>query len=100
MLSVSYAGKNAYSTGSTSGVLRGGASGAHRCYGLAHCGGGGECPPKGVVKISLNVTLSQWYLSNVFNWGSRVQFAIFCWLRFQSGGPFILILNIEQKNKK
>ena len=30
MLSVSYAGKNAYSAGKTSGVLRGGASGANR----------------------------------------------------------------------
>ena len=41
MLSVSYAGKNAYSAGKTSGVLRGGASRANRCYVLAHCGGGG-----------------------------------------------------------
>ena len=41
MLSVSYAGKNAYSAGKTSGALRGGASGANRCYVLAHCGGGG-----------------------------------------------------------
>ena len=40
MLSVSYAGKNAYSAGKTSGALRGGASGANRCYVLAHCGGG------------------------------------------------------------
>ena len=40
MLSVSYAGKNACSAGKTSGVLRGGASGANRCYVLAHCGGG------------------------------------------------------------
>ena len=37
MLSVSYAGKNAYSAGKTSGVLRSGASGANRCYVLAHC---------------------------------------------------------------
>ena len=29
-----------YSAGKTSGVLRGGASGANRCYVLAHCGGG------------------------------------------------------------
>ena len=42
MLSVSYAGKNAYSAGKTSGVLRGGASGANRCYVLAHCGGEGQ----------------------------------------------------------
>ena len=35
------AGKNAYSAGKTSGVLRGGASGANRCYVLAHCGRGG-----------------------------------------------------------
>ena len=43
MLSVSYAGKNAYSAGKTSGVLRGVASGSNRCYVLAHCGvvGGG-----------------------------------------------------------
>ena len=41
MLSVSYAGKNAHSAGKTSGVLRGGVSGANRCYVLAHCGGGG-----------------------------------------------------------
>ena len=38
MLSGSYTGKNAYSAGKTSGVLRGGASGANRCYVLAHCG--------------------------------------------------------------
>ena len=37
MLSVSYAGKNAYSAGKTSGVLRGDASGANRGYVLAHC---------------------------------------------------------------
>jgi len=36
MLSVIYAGKNVYSGGKTSGVLRGGASGANRCYVLAH----------------------------------------------------------------
>ena len=41
-LSVSYAGKNAYSAGKTSGVLRSGASGANRCYVLAHC----APPPK------------------------------------------------------
>ena len=41
MLSVSYTGKNAYSAGKTSGVFRVGASGANRCYVLAHCGGGG-----------------------------------------------------------
>ena len=33
MLLVSYAGKNAYSAGKTSGLLRG----ANRCYVLAHC---------------------------------------------------------------
>ena len=37
MLSVSYAGKNAYSAGKTSGVLKGGAYGGNRCYVLAHC---------------------------------------------------------------
>ena len=37
MLSVSYAGKNAYSAGKTGGILRGGASGANRGYVLAHC---------------------------------------------------------------
>ena len=39
MLSVSYAGKKAYSAGKTNGVLRGGASVANRCYVLvlAHC---------------------------------------------------------------
>ena len=42
MLSVSYAGKNAYSAGKTSGVLRGVASGANRGYVLAHCGRGGS----------------------------------------------------------
>ena len=40
MLSVSYAGKNAYSAGKTTGVLRGSAFGADRGYVLAHCGGG------------------------------------------------------------
>ena len=34
---MSYAGKNAYSAGKTTGVLRGGASGANRGYLLAHC---------------------------------------------------------------
>ena len=38
MLSVSYAGKNAYSAGKTSGALRDGASGANRGYVLAHGG--------------------------------------------------------------
>ena len=37
MLSLSYAGKNAYSTGKTSGVLRGDASGSNRCYVLTAC---------------------------------------------------------------
>ena len=37
MLSVSYAGKNAYSAGKTGGIWRGDASGANRCYVLAHC---------------------------------------------------------------
>ena len=36
MLSVSHAGKTAYSSGKTSGVLRGGALGANRVYVLAH----------------------------------------------------------------
>ena len=37
MLSVSYAGKNAYSAVKTSGVLRVGASSANIGYVLAHC---------------------------------------------------------------
>ena len=37
MLSVSYAGKNSYSAGKTSGVLRGGALAANRGYVPAHC---------------------------------------------------------------
>ena len=43
MLSVSYAGKNAYSADKTIGVLRDGASGANRGHVLAHFffGGGG-----------------------------------------------------------
>ena len=43
MLSVSYAGKSSYSASQSSGVLRGGASGANRGYAhaLAHCGEGG-----------------------------------------------------------
>ena len=40
MLSMSYAGKNAYSAGKPSGVLRGCASGAKRWYVLAHCDDG------------------------------------------------------------
>ena len=36
MISVSYTGNNAYSTGKTSGVLGGDASEANRCYVLAH----------------------------------------------------------------
>ena len=46
MLSVSYAGKNAYSAGKTSGLLRVDASGANRCYVLAHC-----APPPPLIKI-------------------------------------------------
>ena len=38
MLSVSYAGKNVHSAGKTGALLRGDASGANRCYVLAHCG--------------------------------------------------------------
>ena len=37
MVSVCYAGKNAYSAGKTREILRGAASGANRCYVLAHC---------------------------------------------------------------
>ena len=37
MISVSYAGKNAYSAGKTNRVLGVGASGANRCYVLANC---------------------------------------------------------------
>ena len=37
MLTVSYAGKNTYNAGKTSGVLSDGAFGANRCYVLAHC---------------------------------------------------------------
>ena len=40
MLSVSNISKNAYSAGKTSGVLKGGVSGANRGYMLAHCRGG------------------------------------------------------------
>ena len=40
MLLVSYAGKNAYSAGKTSGVLRGGALEANRGNVLAQLGGG------------------------------------------------------------
>ena len=47
MLSVSYAGKNAYSAGQTSGVLRVGASGALRGYVLAHCAWGPPSNPRG-----------------------------------------------------
>ena len=41
---MSYAGKNAYSAGKTSEILRGGASGDNRCYVLAHCGGAPHIP--------------------------------------------------------
>ena len=37
MLSVSYAGKNVHSAGKTGALLRGDASGANRCYVVAHC---------------------------------------------------------------
>ena len=40
-ITVSYAGKNAYSASKTSGGIKGGASRANRCYVLAHCGGRG-----------------------------------------------------------
>ena len=55
MVSVSYAGKNTYSAGKTSEVLRGGASGANRGYVLAHYGGG-----RGV-----NMTMSTEILNSV-----------------------------------
>ena len=40
MLLVCYVGKDAYSASKTSGVLRGGASGANSCYVLTHCATG------------------------------------------------------------
>ena len=48
MLSVSYTGKNAYSAGKTSGILRGGASRANRGYVMLYCGrvGGGDLKVK------------------------------------------------------
>ena len=49
MLSVSYAGKNAYNAGKTSGVLRGVALGANRGYVLAHC-----TPPPPSQRLKLN----------------------------------------------
>ena len=66
MLSVSYAGKNVYSTGKTSGVLRGGASGVNRCYVLAHCGGGDLAitEPWGVLNFWIFST--NFSLANVF----------------------------------
>ena len=47
MLLVNSAGKNAYSAGKTSGVLRGGALGAYRCLWSPTVGAGGKntCPP-------------------------------------------------------
>ena len=76
MLSVSYAGKNAYSAGKTSGVFRGSASAANRCYVLAHCGGGGtKCPDPfyiaifflvGVVKSSFELRKTRPILHYLF----------------------------------
>ena len=48
MLSVSYAGKNVCIAGKSSGVLRGGTSGANRCYVMAHC-----APPRFCRSISI-----------------------------------------------
>ena len=61
MLSVSHASKNAYSDGKTSGVLSGRASGANRCYVLAHCGAEGMHQSDyefGAVQVSREQTLS------------------------------------------
>ena len=54
MLSVSYAGKNAYSAGKTSGVLRGDASGAYRGYVLAHCA---PLPKKNILHWSIKLKM-------------------------------------------
>ena len=56
MLSVSYIGNNACIAGKTSGVLRGSASGANRCYVLAHCGGG-EVNKIGVAGIRVRASI-------------------------------------------
>ena len=52
MLSVSYAGKNAYSAGKTSGVLRGVASGANRCYVLTRAR-----PIIGIIGIGIGISV-------------------------------------------
>ena len=68
-----------YSAGKTSGLLRGDASGANRCYVLAHCGGGvsgglDNVPNKtnvGIVQLGYNFRLESKKLINYPNgWGT------------------------------
>ena len=63
MLSVSYAGKNVYSAGKTSGVLRGGASGANMCYVLAHYVWGGEESWYGSIFSCIGNSIFLYYLT-------------------------------------
>ena len=58
---MSYTGKNAYSAGKTSGVLRGGALGANKKYVLAHC-----APPKRAYRI-LARSLNRFLILSDFN---------------------------------
>ena len=60
MLSVSYAGKNAYSAGKTSGVLRGGAFGANRGYVMAQC-----APPPIPLRDGVTVKKFQCWLPSI-----------------------------------
>ena len=68
MLSVSYAGKNAYSAGKTSGVLKGGASGANSCYVLAHC-----APPHHVIHASCRFCVMGPILQSVRSLDTQLQ---------------------------
>ena len=60
MFSVSYASKNAYSAGKTSGLLRGGASGTNRGYVLANCASPQKMKSK--LKKKKNTILKAWAL--------------------------------------
>ena len=73
MLSVSYAGKNAYSAGKTNGVLRGSASGANRCYVLAHCGEGGAKQWENKVVASQPPYSDQLYLLPIDVFGAETK---------------------------
>ena len=77
MLSVSYADKNAYSAGKTSGVLRGGASGANR----------GLCwPTVPSLPLPLSTSLAFLVAQNLIRWAAEITGQLLLFLIFPDHG--------------